>query len=294
MNEDEEEYLRRSFSVESDKTLDNLAELHSASQSTIFSPTFHGTMYKPGDAPPPHRHPHHPHHHHPSGDNELVEVTGPSNFQPVDGTSGAGETTPVRRLKVKSDSTVGVEDALRPGPVERQLTDTYLETQSRTPRYNTYADYNEMVDNLMEGDPFRGEYTSSGKGRKVDHKHKKKKTKHQKESGLPTDDIDGPLPKTSDGIFSKKKKKSKRLSGSRDSTGTFTVEGHSNPSFERSIDRQEAESVQSNGTYTLKREDSLASLKTHPAVTRNTTTDSFTIKRISSKRKTKIGIDRVR
>ncbi|XP_021379559.1 transient receptor potential cation channel subfamily M member 1-like [Mizuhopecten yessoensis] len=297
MNQDEAEYLRRRISVKSDRALDNIADLRNldTSQSTIYSPTrerMFSNSYRgdrDGDVDPPHHYP---------PENELVEVTGPSNSRHIDkGDQAAGETTPVKRLRMKSDLIGSQREGSKPGPVERQLTDTYIESLSRTPRYNSQTDYNKMVDQLAENDPFCGEYTPSGKSKKA--QHRKKKHKHNREdSDIPMDDTDGSPPKKSEGKFSGKKRKSKKGSGSRDSTGTFTVEGHSNPSFERSVDvsvdKHEAESVQSNGTYTLKREDSLASLKGfHPPVTRNDTTNSFTIKRSSSKRKTKVGIDRI-
>ncbi|XP_069123673.1 transient receptor potential cation channel subfamily M member-like 2 isoform X2 [Argopecten irradians] len=288
MNQDEDDYLRRRFSVESNRTLDNIADLHNldTSQSTIHSPV-HRRMFgngyrgqRPGEIDPPHRH-----------GNELVEVMGPS--QHIDRTDETGETTPVRRLRQRSDLTGVQEASSRPGPVERELTDSYIESLSRTPRYNSQMDYHEMVDRLAENDPFRGDYVPSGKQGKS---HKKKKHRHKKED-TNMDEADGSPPRKSEGSFSKKKKKSKKGSSSRDSTGTFTIDGHSNPSFEKSVDstvdRHEAASVQSNGTYTLMREDSLASLKAfHPTVTRNDTSHSFTIKRTSSKRKSKIGIDR--
>ncbi|XP_033755589.1 transient receptor potential cation channel subfamily M member-like 2 isoform X2 [Pecten maximus] len=288
MNEDDADYLRRRFSVESDRTLDSLAELHNldTSHSTLYSPA-HRRMFgngyrgqKPGEMEPPHHH-----------GNEMVEVTGPSNSRQGDRADEEGETTPVRRLRMRSDLTGGHEERSRPGPVERELTDSYIESLSRTPRYNSQMDYNERVEHLAENDPFRGVYTPSGKQKKV--QHKKKKHRHKKDM----DETEDSQPKRTEEMFTRKKKKSKKGSSSRDSTGTFTIDGHSNPSFERSVDnsvdRHEAESVQSNGTYTLNREDSLASLKAfHPTVTRHDTSNSFTIKRASSKRKTKIGIDR--
>lgn len=79
------------------------------------------------------------------------------------------DDTPVRKLKSKTSF----------APVEREYSDLYLESNLRTPRYNTHTSYEGMLENLNPDDPFDGDYKPSGKPKREKHSHRQsKKDKH--------------------------------------------------------------------------------------------------------------------
>lgn len=236
-NDDEKRYLQRDFSIGSDRELDDLRNLDT-SHSTLHSPPsaqtdnmFHmkrDKFSRPGETYPPHRSHHDDHLSHSGGfsygDDTNMEMVGDS------------QSTPVRKLKNRHSH--GGEDDFAPSPPRRELSDAYIEAISRTPRYNSGTSYSEMVDNLQEGDPFGGAYVPSNKPPKKNKKSKKSKSNNE----LNEDD-----PKMTDSLRQKikkrKSKSSKHASSSRDSTGTFTVEGITNMSMSHELG--------STGTYTI-------------------------------------------
>lgn len=135
------------------------------------------------------------------------------------------------RLKKKDDE--------RPR-VERELSDAYIDSISRTPRYDLgrHNTYDDMLGEMDAEDPFKGEYKPSGKSPKLGDQRKlaSQHKRHQDE------DVDEELER------SRSKKKARKKKKKKDEEASATAESYTNKAFKSEVDR---ESVKSNGTYTL-------------------------------------------
>ena len=113
-----------------------------------------------------------------------------------------------------------------------------------------------MITEMNPDDPFKGDYTPSGKTKNpspLPKPKRKKKVKTGDEDAIPLDSV-------SSRRKSKKKKREKGMEWA-ESTGTYTVEAHVNTAFEGTpktapkrkteATEQERASITSNGTYTL-------------------------------------------
>lgn len=115
-----------------------------------------------------------------------------------------------------------------------------------------------MISEMKSDDPFKGQYTPSGKiprGRSAlpKPKRKTKKARSGEDDAIPLDSV----------TSKKKSKKKKHHKGdeSAESTGTFTVEAHVNKGYvgsepgpqskSQTLGEPDKASVKSNGTYTL-------------------------------------------
>ena len=167
----------------------------------------------------------------------------------------------MRRLKRKEEE--------RQPHVERELSDAYIDGISRTPRYEygRHNTYDDMISEMNPEDPFKGQYTPSGKLPKERTTLPKPKRKSKKVRSAEDDAI--PLDSTTSKKKSKRKKRQKGEE-SAESTGTFTVEAHVNAGYEatpsgQQLDTKQTEfdqaSVKSNGTYTLGDSKTSAGLK---------------------------------
>ncbi|KAK3091596.1 hypothetical protein FSP39_021023 [Pinctada imbricata] len=234
MSDDETNFLKKKLSVESDCELDSLARIPSlnTSYSTLHSPGHREEMsnfyrsQRPGGSEPPHR-------------GYMDEEAGSSRYERSD-----QYETPVRKLRPRGEDTETYElrsrkdDAQPPQAVRREYSDAYLESNLRTPRYNTHMSYDDMINNIATDDPFGGDYKPSGKTKKSKKKHKRDQedslssTMHSRSSSQ-----------------TRKSKKKKKEAESVDSTHTYTIrmDGHSNQSYAH----HETESIKSNGTYTM-------------------------------------------
>ena len=150
------------------------------------------------------------------------------------------------------------DDDDRPPRVERELSDAYIDEMTRTPRYEygRHNTYDDMISEMNPEDPFKGDYTPSGKSKNPGSMPKPKR----KKKGKTVDEDAIPLDSVSSRKKSKKKKRDKGME-SAESTGTYTVEGHVNAGFDdkpktapkgkTESGEQDRASVTSNGTYTL-------------------------------------------
>lgn len=181
-----------------------------------------------------------------------------------------------------------------PEPVRRELSDAYLDSLSRTPRYKRCNTYDEMLDKVAEGDPFHGEYKPSDKPKRTHHHHKGKK-KRENTSDNVDPSLSSDLPDDSPRKKHKKKKK-KETSPTRE----ITLTGKVNPVFE--VVDKDAVSVKSTGTYVLEKEDldNVPSVSKFPSGIQETATvvriQSGNTSQVTtglSRRRTKLGIDKV-
>lgn len=213
----------RELSIGSDRELDNLQlirNLDTSHSDTEFRKTMDETVnnsYSKG----------------PRTGHWASEFGTVSELLETPGTSQGAEDTPVRKLKSK---TVSIH------PVEREYSDMYLESNLRTPRYNTHTSYEGMLENLDPQDPFEGDYKPSGKP-KINKKSKKDKSPDSSRIPVPEQDIDRPVK------HRRSKRKKKKGQDSFESTSTYTIDGNTNLSV-KSTDIDKA-SVKSNGTYTV-------------------------------------------
>ncbi|KAJ8319038.1 hypothetical protein KUTeg_004129 [Tegillarca granosa] len=179
-----------------------------------------------------------------------------------------------------------------PEPVRRELSDAYLESLSRTPRYERCNTYDEMLEKVAEGDPFHGEYKPSDKPKRA-HQHKSKK-KDENLSGNVDPSISGDI---IDDVVKKKHKKKKKKESSP--TREITPKRKVNPVFE--VVDADAASVKSTGTYVLEKRD-LDNSQTDskpPSIIQETETFVRTSRGSTSqvasglgRRRTKLGIDK--
>lgn len=154
-------------------------------------------------------------------------------------------SSPVRRLKRKQE-----EERPR---VERELSDAYIDSITRTPRYgmgreNTYDD---MLSSMNPEDPFKGQYAPSGKTprerSKIPKPQRHTVSDETKENVFEVD---------TEGRYRKKKNKKhkrRKLEETRKETSHAHVNGANvgtplNPKHRES----DKESMKSNGTYTVK------------------------------------------
>ncbi|KAL5018231.1 hypothetical protein ScPMuIL_003953 [Solemya velum] len=283
------------ISIGSERDLDNLSSLRNMSQSTIASPEASGDQttlgelrtIRPGSSQPPH-------HRHRSSrvEQELsydwtpkdsqanqvgMDLTNTVTVEPdVEEITVPREVkfeSPVRRLRKKE---MFVE---KPEPAQRELSDAYIESISRTPRYGSgkYRNYDEMLDNMEGEDPFQGTYTPSEKKHHHSHHHghvsRKARRRLREKQKMSSSSI--PLQNVSQDSQTKlipgKPKTKKRLSiqtpldsvDSNQSNATYTkiMHGNSNPSYEHdnsqhATDKFDRTSVNSNGTFTVSRSNS--------------------------------------
>ncbi|XP_061196286.1 transient receptor potential cation channel subfamily M member-like 2 [Saccostrea echinata] len=241
----DDEFLRRNISISSDRELDNLHLIPSL-ESSHTSRYMDFQNQKPGLSDPPHRG------FHRSQDDSMGSTrrtwTEESELRNHGGSEE--ELTPVKKLRYKdSAELVEIGTEKTPSGQTREYSDLHLESNLRTPRYGTYTSYSEMIDSVHEQDPFHGDYKPSGKTKKSkSKKHKREKDKSQEEDLSVKD----PLSKSS-----RKQSKKGRKSEVTGSTGTYTIQGLTNKSFTDSGPVADTSSVKSNGTYTLKQEDSV-------------------------------------
>ncbi|KAL5018961.1 hypothetical protein ScPMuIL_004683 [Solemya velum] len=158
-----------------------------------------------------------------------------------------------------------------PVPIQRELSDAYIESISRTPRYGSgrFRNYDEMLDDMQGADPFHGSYMPSGK---KSHSHTSRKTTKMKEVEEPKVSLSEGVPLKSirhsnDGSAQKKNRKKTRTSRSAsdnvNSNATYTLRKHNylNSSYEhdtiesksRLHDHEDFEkmSVKSDDTFTI-------------------------------------------
>lgn len=315
MNEDEVNYFKRKLSVNSERDLDSLSQIPNldSSVNTILSS---GMDRQPGHSSFGLRSIH--------GDGSPGRGEDYTSQWEVDVQHGEdghesytfSSESPVRKMRSKHIS-INEKVDKEPRPVlERQLTDTYIEGLARTPRYERHHTYDEMVDKLADDDPFKKEY-KPGKVKK----HKKRKHRHADDTPDPIPLQSHPSESTMSSSTSSRKKGKKQnqpTPPSRESTQTYILEGRSNPSYSQNDlgvpddeDTRE-ESVQSNGTYTLKRDNSSTELikdnrkkKVVSTIITTSTTPvlrspvsrshsvSNVLSRASTRRRTKYGIDKV-
>ncbi|KAJ8319031.1 hypothetical protein KUTeg_004122 [Tegillarca granosa] len=260
MNEDEVNYFKRKLSVNSERELDSLSQIHNldSSVNTIISPDMDR---KPGHSSLGSR----SRHDDGSPTRRREEYTSQWEVDVQHGEDGQENYTftsesPVRKIKSKHLSLLKKEDQPPRPHLERQLTDTYIDSLARTPRYERHNTYDEMMRIL-----FKKNIIPSGKAKK----RKKRKHRHADDTPDPILLHSHPSESTvsSTSINRKKGKKHKQpIPPSRESTKTYILEGRSNPSysqndpdFQDDEDMRE-ESVQSNGTYVLQRENSSTEL----------------------------------
>ncbi|XP_078316710.1 transient receptor potential cation channel subfamily M member-like 2 isoform X4 [Crassostrea virginica] len=238
----DDEFLRRKISISSDRELDNLHCIPSLESSHTSRYMDNFQSQKPGMSDPPHR-------------NYSDSFGSPRRTWTADEEveknqrGSEDELTPVKKLRHRDTTELEEIGSKKPPPgIAREYSDVYLESNLRTPRYGTQASYSEMLDSLHEHDPFHGDYRPSGKSKKSkSKKHKKDKGKSLDDAGSST--ISDPLSKSS--RKSSKKGKNSEVTGS---TGTYTIQGITNKSFNDSGPAADTASVKSNGTYTLNEE----------------------------------------
>ncbi|CAC5368004.1 TRPM3 [Mytilus coruscus] len=260
----------RNFSIGSDRELDNLSmirNLDTSHSDVEFRKTMDSSSYdkhKEGRTSREGRGPRTGH-----WASEFGTVAETLESHDKEGT----DDTPVRKLKQKNVTV---------GPVEREYSDAYLESNLRTPRYNTHTSYEGMLENLDPEDPFDGDYTPSGKP-------KYEKRKKSKKDKSPEGHTKIPVPAKDDSQRTQKHRRSKRKKkghGSLESTSTFTIEGNTNQSFK--LAETDKASVKSNGTFTVPE-------KGYGKSPRSTSRVSAVFNRSRKSRyskRTKIGIDR--
>lgn len=276
----DDEFLRRKFSISSDRELDNLHLIPSPENSHT-SRNMNFSSQKPGTSDPPHR-----------GFQRTYNdsVGSPRRTWTEESESQKNqrgsddELTPVKKLRYRDTAEhmeLGSEKPPRGLP--REYSDLHLESNLRTPRYGTQTSYNDMIDSIHEQDPFSGDYRPSEKIKKSkSKKHKKEKEKLQQMDSSLSLSIKDPLSKSS-----RKQSKKGRKSEVNDSTGTYTVQGFTNKSFSDSGQVADSASVKSNGTYTLQEDcvDGLRQSKRGPV--------GFTRKRATRRSTLKMGASRI-
>lgn len=131
-----------------------------------------------------------------------------------------------KRLKKKDESP----------RIERELSDAYIDSISRTPRYGLgrHNTYDDMLESMNPEDPFKGNYEPSGKSPRT------KRAAGLKKSSKKENLIDNEDEERSRSKRKSRKKKHKKTESTADS--------HTNKAFTADSDR---ESTRSNGTYTL-------------------------------------------
>ncbi|KAL3875817.1 hypothetical protein ACJMK2_033732 [Sinanodonta woodiana] len=232
MNEDEASYYRRrDFSIGSEQELDSLSAIQSVntSQNTVdtilpsenqYMDDYFPDRYKPGGIRPTH-------HGHPYQDNDPKQGSSQSQGHHDRSVEMSQFTeSPVRRLKKKVSYQEEGHEVSAPPAYHRELSDAYIDGISRTPRYNSgkYRNYDEMISDMSEGDPFRGPYQPSGKKPAV--KDREKVTKMSKSN---TDRMPAPPTQQSGDsaikIHKKRKKRKHVGADSNESTGTYVING---------------------------------------------------------------------
>ncbi|KAK7491216.1 hypothetical protein BaRGS_00017487, partial [Batillaria attramentaria] len=141
-----------------------------------------------------------------------------------------------------------------------------ISVDPRLPRYGSHTNYEDMLKNMSEQDPFQGDYMPSDKPRKSGSRDRKKKSRKLKERNTvpslslgATDDAGEPRKRHRDS----KSKRRKAETESVNSTGTYTVEdGHVNPAYDGGSVRVREERQKagiprnaSNGTFTMESSD---------------------------------------
>ncbi|XP_060552910.1 transient receptor potential cation channel subfamily M member 2-like isoform X4 [Ruditapes philippinarum] len=178
-------------------------------------------------------------------------VTGHSSHSSPERGSGeitrvvtGSDSSPIRRLKKKEDVR----------PVERELSDAYIDSISRTPRYTLgrHNTYDEMLGSMNTDDPFQGSYQPSGKTPREKSKiPRPPKSDERKENFFDEENLEKHYKKKS-----KKRKKKKDNELTNDTQGSYS---YTNTAYQRSPvnlrpHESDHESVKSNGTYTLNNE----------------------------------------
>lgn len=155
------------------------------------------------------------------------------------------DSSPVRRLKRKEEE--------RPR-VERELSDAYIESISRTPRYGLgrHNTYDDMLTSINPEDPFQGDYQPSGKTPREKSKLPRPAKKRDQSGERRENFFD------EEGTEKHQKKTKKRKKKKHGELHNGAVEGHAytNEAYLRSSRKprpaeSDHESVRSNGTYTL-------------------------------------------
>ncbi|CAG2248701.1 TRPM2 [Mytilus edulis] len=194
----------RNFSIGSDRELDNLSNIRNldTSHSDVeFRKNMDSSSYdkhREGRTPREGRGPRTGH-----WASEFGTVAETLESHGKDG----ADDTPVRKLKQKNVTI---------GPVQREYSDAYLESNLRTPRYNTHTSYEGMLENLDPEDPFDGDYAPSGKPKYEMRKSQKDKS--------PEGHTKIPVPAKDDkGNTNQSFKLAETDKASVKSNGTFTV-----------------------------------------------------------------------
>ena len=143
-------------------------------------------------------------------------------------------------------------------PVERELSDAYIESISRTPRYDfgRHNTYDDMLDAMKTDDPFQGSYQPSGKipreKSKISKPSKIRNLSNERGENYFNEDI-------SEKHFKKKSKKHKKRREAELKNNIQESYCYANTAYQRSPvnlrpNESDPESVKSNGTYTLNNE----------------------------------------
>ncbi|XP_053387178.1 transient receptor potential cation channel subfamily M member 2-like isoform X2 [Mercenaria mercenaria] len=156
------------------------------------------------------------------------------------------ESSPIRRLKKKEEE--------RPR-VEREYSDAYIDSISRTPRYGLgrHNTYDDMLTSMNSDDPFKGQYEPSGKTPREKSKISKPPKKRDQSDERREHFFDG---EQSEKHHKKKSRKRKKKKGDELQNDTTESHSYTNSAYTRSPSKlrpneSDHESVKSNGTYTL-------------------------------------------
>lgn len=127
-----------------------------------------------------------------------------------------------------------------PPRVERELSDAYIDSISRTPRYTRHNTYDDMLNQMDAEDPFTGDYRPSGKSPKLGRPSKPPRSKKNQRAADMEDEKEFER--------SRPKKKSHKKKSKKDQSLENTAESYTNKAYKGDMDE---DSVKSNGTYTL-------------------------------------------
>ncbi|KAH3872324.1 hypothetical protein DPMN_035539 [Dreissena polymorpha] len=135
--------------------------------------------------------------------------------------------------------------------MQRELSDSYIDSISRTPRYgyDREKSYDERLDQMNPEDPFGGEYKPSGKSPRVKRSKLPKPEQKQKEAKPLRDEnvLDRGFEVQ---VEEKKAKRRKRAKPKRSNkSGDDLKEYHVNAGYSDELDNKKI-SIESNGTYT--------------------------------------------
>lgn len=139
--------------------------------------------------------------------------------------------------------------------VERELSDAYIESISRTPRYGLgrHNTYDDMLTSINPEDPFKGDYQPSGKTPREKSKIPKPSKKRDQSGERRENFFDE---ERTEKHYKKKSRKHKKKKTEEIQKSAGESIAHTNDAYLRTPTKlrpneSDKESVKSNGTYTL-------------------------------------------